>query len=166
MARPAVERFWEKVNKDGPIHPTLGTPCWLWTAGTTPHGYGQFYPRHGEMVIAHRYSWELVNGPFPDDKQGLHRCDNPPCVNPEHVWPGTQTDNMRDCVEKGRIRPHNKGATHCKRGHEFTPENTYVWSGRPDERQCKRCKHIEYTGNQGVGRMRRVEDALWQPQIR
>ena len=77
--------------------------CWLWIGAKIPHGYGRFY-FHGKPRYAHRVAMELFNGvsPQPDDLV-MHTCDNPPCVNPDHLKIGTQTDNMRDASRKGRI---------------------------------------------------------------
>jgi hypothetical protein len=95
------ERFWEKVDKNGPIIPYVGTPCWVWTAGTASYGYGHF--RIGsKLIYTHRYSWELVNGAVPDGLMVCHKCDNSPCVNPNHLFLGTNSDNQRDSIEKGR----------------------------------------------------------------
>jgi hypothetical protein len=109
--RPLKERFWEKVGRDGPIPghaPELG-PCWLWLAGRLPTGYGQFgigsardMSRRG--TGAHRVAWALSFGD-PGESWVLHRCDNPPCVNPEHLFLGTAQDNTDDCVSKGRLHP-------------------------------------------------------------
>jgi hypothetical protein len=90
---PVEHRFWAKVNKDGPIHPTHGK-CWLWTAGTLPAGYGRFAGN-----LAHRYSWRLHVGPIPAGMSILHKCDTPSCVNPRHLFLGTQQDNLADMRE-------------------------------------------------------------------
>jgi hypothetical protein len=101
-----ADRFWEKVNKDGPIPehcPELG-PCWLWANAVNEHGYGVMRPagkRTGPGVKAHRVSAELA-GMDIRGRVVRHRCDNPPCVNPAHLIPGTQADNARDRVERGR----------------------------------------------------------------
>lgn len=93
-----IERFWVYVDKT----PT----CWLWT-GSVAGRYGIFRPVASEtMVRAHRYSWEISNGPIPDGLGALHNCpggDNPLCVNPAHLFLGTQLDNMSDCSRKGRM---------------------------------------------------------------
>lgn len=88
-----VIRFWRKVGK------TEG--CWLWTGSRSPY-YGNFYPDHGTCVHAHRYSWELAYGPIPPDMQVLHKCDVRHCVRPDHLFLGTQQDNMDDMAAKGR----------------------------------------------------------------
>lgn len=109
-AKPTRQRFWEKVDKNGPIMPPMTTPCWVWTAGffrIIAHGKHYFYgnltlPGH-KSVYAHRFSWEIAhNQPIPKGIHILHKCDNPPCVNPDHLFIGTPSDNMRDMATKGR----------------------------------------------------------------
>lgn len=102
---PRADRFWAKVNQLGPEHPTLGR-CWLWT-GARKGGkwtYGILGSRAIRVApeAAHRVSWELHYGPIPDGANVLHRCDNPPCVNPQHLFLGTLKDNTRDMLQKGR----------------------------------------------------------------
>lgn len=87
------------------------TGCWLWQKAITTHGYGSTHtPRPNPVkVFAHRMMWERVNGPIPQGEgyHGtcvLHHCDNPSCVNPEHLFLGTHQDNMRDMIAKGRHR--------------------------------------------------------------
>jgi hypothetical protein len=96
--RPAPERFAEKYRVDA------DTGCWVWTASFTRGGYGQF-GFGGITRRAHRVSWVLHRGPIPDGLWVLHKCDNPPCVNPDHLFLGTCSDNSRDCVAKGRHKP-------------------------------------------------------------
>lgn len=77
--------------------------CWVWTGSKIPTGYGKL-SIHNKKVAAHRLSWALHNGPIPAGLHVLHRCDNPPCVNPEHLFLGTDGDNAADKVSKGRQR--------------------------------------------------------------
>lgn len=101
-----MQRFWDKVNKNGPIHPVHGG-CWIWTAYKTPLGYGAFCL--AGKILSHRLSWEYANGPIPVGMFVLHKCDVRSCVNPEHLFLGTQKDNMADRNAKGR---YAKGETH------------------------------------------------------
>ena len=88
-------RFWSKVGIG------LSDACWIWIAGRQPGGYGRF-GLDGRAVFANRVAWVLTHGPIPDGLDVLHRCDNPPCCNPSHLFLGTHTDNMRDMIRKGR----------------------------------------------------------------
>ena len=83
-------RFFSKVKKT--------RSCWLWIASRTPSGYGRLTRNR----YAHRVSWEIHRGAIPKGKHVLHRCDNPSCVNPEHLWLGTHSENMADRERKGR----------------------------------------------------------------
>ena len=86
-------RFWARVNKNGP------NGCWVWMGYCQRFGHGWLGSERG---LAHRFAWELLNGPLPDDKCLLHRCDNPPCVNPEHLFLGDRAANLADSVAKNR----------------------------------------------------------------
>lgn len=94
--RSLEERFADKVDRRGPDE------CWEWQGSRYPNGYGQF-GAGGTHTGAHRASWELAHGPIPEGLFVLHHCDNPPCVNPAHLFLGTQTDNLRDAARKGRL---------------------------------------------------------------
>lgn len=98
------ENFWKKVNKDGPVpehKPELG-PCWVWTRCLNHNGYGEFQ-YFGKRTHTHRVSWLLAHGPIPDGMLVCHACDNPACVNPEHLWLGTHKQNAQDAKSKGRL---------------------------------------------------------------
>ena len=120
------------------------TGCWLWTAGLDAHGYARIHVRTDSgwrPLKASRVAWLLYRGPIPYGLQVNHRCDTPACVNPDHLWLGTQRDNLRDMCAKKRDR--NSRKTHCPRGHEFTPENTYIFpsSGSRGCRICIKAQH-------------------------
>lgn len=99
MSRPAKSldefriHFNSLVDFDG--------KCWCWKGQTDRKGYGRIW-RDGKRRQAHRVSYELIFGPIPDGMQVCHKCDNPPCVRPSHLFLGTQSDNMKDCTNKGR----------------------------------------------------------------
>jgi len=98
------KRFWSHVEKS--------EGCWLWTAGLNSAGYGIFnIDRFRGPQRAHRIAFELANGPIPEGLYCCHHCDKPHCVNPEHLFVGTQKDNLMDAAMKGRM------------GKKLTPEN-------------------------------------------
>lgn len=129
-----LQRFWDKTRQ-------TDTGCIEWRAARTPKGYGRFKV-NGVLVSPHRFIMEWINETtYPRDIDVRHRCDNPPCVNPAHLQPGTRSANMLDARDRGRLVTPNpyKDATHCRRGHEFTRENTGI---RPNGyRYCKKCKN-------------------------
>jgi hypothetical protein len=138
-----IARFWEKVNKDGPVlaHVAHLGPCWIWTAYRKERGYGQFRVG-GRSVSAHRIAVALDGKPIPDGMHVCHHCDNPSCVNPAHLFLGTNQDNCVDAGKKGRLGTCNKKKTRCPRGHEYTKANTFTDPrGRRQCRECDRDAH-------------------------
>ena len=101
-------RFWEKVDRSG--------ECWEWTAYRQPFGHGLLGRggRGNGMALAHRVSWELHYGSVPEGMNVCHRCDNPACVRPEHLFLGSQADNLADMRQKGRAKGAPRGHEHPK----------------------------------------------------
>jgi HNH endonuclease len=99
-----IEHFWSRVFvTESP------DACWIWDGTTTQHGYGKIRTGRGTTTGAHRFAWESKHGPIPHGLRVLHRCDNPICVNPDHLFLGTQRDNIHDMIEKRR---HLHGDAH------------------------------------------------------
>jgi hypothetical protein len=92
------EHFWSLVKKTD--------TCWFWMGSRATNGYGNFYDKRmpGRHGLAHRVAFTVAFGPIPKGLFICHRCDTPPCLNPEHLFPGTHTDNMRDAARKQRLR--------------------------------------------------------------
>lgn len=117
MKQVYVNRFWQKVDKT--------STCWLWKAGKSDRGYGIYYA--GKMRRAHIVAYELMIGSVPEGLELDHICRIRHCVNPDHLEAVTHQQNCkRDFTDRN---------THCKRGHEMTPENTYNYG----QRLCKTC---------------------------
>jgi hypothetical protein len=122
-----AERFWAKVRKtDG---------CWLWQ-GSLRSGYGRFRGGAGPLVTAHRYAYRLLVGPIPEGLVLDHLCRNGACVNPAHLEPVTQRENLRRGTG---FNATNAAKTHCPAGHPYSEANTYRWR---DARICLAC-HAE-----------------------
>ena len=109
-----MQRFFDKINKTD--------NCWLWTAAMRG-GYGVIKIK-GKGVSAHRLSYEIHKGPIENGLLVCHKCDNRKCVNPDHLFLGTQSDNMIDCSKKGRLVYPDNEKFHYKKGHY--PSNTKI----------------------------------------
>ena len=131
--RSIEERFYPRLAE-------RPNGCLEWT-GCTDHKYGSLKV-YKVAWRAHRLAWALAYGDIPTGMLVLHTCDNPPCCNPAHLFLGTQSENMKDKVNKGRQGTNrNRDKTHCKNGHEFTPENTFLKSSASRGfRECRTCR--------------------------
>src|SRR5262245_26460201 len=137
--RPLLERFWAKVQKT--------ESCWLWTAGLDTSGYGYIVIGGHHSEKAHRFAYALLVGPIPMDLYVLHRCDVRNCVNPDHLFLGTQADNTADMVAKQRqargnvnharlneqqvleIRAlHSDGVNNCALARRYGVSDTTIWA--------------------------------------
>lgn len=150
MSRPVeirdlIERFMDRVL------PEPNSGCWLWMGAVDRFGYGQFLDVESRKKWrAHRWILENTTGIPLGKLQSCHKCDVRCCVNPDHLFRGTQADNNRDMARKGRVyrggpkTSPNRNKTYCYRGHEFTPENTRRVSGRRVCRACARLRSASY----------------------
>ena len=126
-----VSRFESKVVRDD----CMTNGCHIWTAGRHKNGYGHMKVKT-KTLIASRVSYVIYKGEIPHGMQVCHRCDNPPCVNPAHLFIGTGSDNMNDCVTKGRNV--NASKTHCPEGHEYAGDNLRIH--KDGLRRCFTCR--------------------------
>lgn len=163
LAQEQCARFWAKVDKFGPIptsRPELG-PCWDWKSGLGADGYGKFQitGRRGELpkqkhVRAHRLSYELTHGPIDDGLSALHVCDRPLCVNPSHLFLGTQSDNRADCTAKGR---NASGPRHgSKTKPESRPRGETHYKSRMTEADVLSARNLRLEGHSMVKIARRL----------
>lgn len=123
------ERLWPKVEKT--------ETCWLWTGSVNDYGYGAIHAK-GRRTGVHRAVYELLVGPIPEGFQIDHLCRVRNCVNPAHLEPVTQRENLR----RGRAGAHYGERTHCKNGHPFDESNTTVRIDRANGtpvRVCLQC---------------------------
>lgn len=138
---PVTERFWRFV------HPEPNSGCWLWAGSADRKGYGQIMTAVG-LVLATHVSLSIDGKCIPSGMMACHRCDNPPCVNPDHLFVGTAKDNTDDAMKKGRLKMPPKVpkgtikelGSFCRRGHPRTSENTFFVS--PRVRHCRLCTRL------------------------
>ena len=131
--RPHRDEVMTKVEGMSEIN--LVTGCWEWTAGRNALGYGQLYFK-GFRSAATRIIYCAIHGPFDSALDVCHSCDNPLCVNPEHIRVDTHRNNLRDASKRKRLNGQWK--THCKRGHPLSGDNLYI-DPSSGFRQCKAC---------------------------
>jgi hypothetical protein len=129
MKNDAHKLFWRKVVKG------TDDECWLWSGACNKDGYGSAW-WDKKPIAAHRLSFLIHNGHLPNVCR--HKCDVRECVNPAHLEDGTQADNIRDCVERGRHKSGNTGKTHCPQGHDYSDPNV-VHIDKRNMRHCRIC---------------------------
>lgn len=131
-----LARFWSKVNKDGPVSPIVGTPCWLWTGWACSQGYGRFLVE-GKSKRAHRCSYETCVGKIQDDLVLDHLCRVRHCVNPAHLEQVTNREN----IFRGMSGPTaNSKKSHCLNGHILLGDNLII--SKKGHRNCRICQLV------------------------
>ena len=129
------QSFWTSIRYDAV------TGCWNWTGWRNERGYAKVWYL-GKMVWLHRLSAHFyLRFDLRSKLHVLHKCDNPSCFNPKHLFIGTHQDNMQDATNKGRMGSDQR--THCRRGHALTPENLYARSNG-ERGTCKECCRVRY----------------------
>jgi hypothetical protein len=141
----ASTRFWSKVERTD--------SCWYWTASLQTIGYGQFGVVGRGPALAHRFAYEDLVGPIPEGLHIDHLCMNKRCVNPAHLEAVTQQENNR---RKDVAYGTGFAKTHCKNGHEFTPENTRIRDDGKGYRTCLACRKISHDKSHAKARLARA----------
>ena len=142
-----LERFWEKVEVNEK------TACWNWLGSLFSSGYGQFKLTHTKNVRAHKFAYEVNRGKVPEGLTLDHLCRNRKCVNPNHLEPVTQKENL---MRGNSIQAMNSKKTHCNKGHSLSGDNLYIHNNK---RYCKICtnetKRIFYLRHPNYDKNRR-----------
>jgi len=139
MKRTLEERFWEKVDKNGPMAVIRGVPsrCWMWTASLKSGGYGRFRVVSHKMDLAHRVSYDLTIDRIPEDLELDHLCRNRGCVNPQHLEPVTRKVNQLRGFAPMAINARKQT---CPRGHVLAGENLVRQQEAKGWRECRTCR--------------------------
>lgn len=143
-----LAKFWANVDVRGEDE------CWPWRGSTDPKGYGYFYDgtrttRAHRIALASKLGRRLAKG-----ECGCHSCDNPPCCNPSHLWPGSTGDNIKDMFAKRRDRNGRKA--HCRQGHELSGSNLKI--AKSGRRICATCDAVNIAASHERRRVKLSQD--------
>lgn len=140
-----LNKFLSLVDKKGQDY------CWIFNGFLDKNKYGKIKFKY-KIYLAHRLMWETCFGSIPKNLFVCHKCDNPTCVNPKHLFLGTALDNNLDKIKKGR--DHNAAKTECRNGHTYTKQNTSIHNNK---RKCKTCDRLRHRSAYKVLKITKLE---------
>lgn len=139
--KPTLDEIWEHLWSQVDWDENEPDRCWEWQGGTMPFGHG-YINIQGKRWLVHRYVYQEMVGPLHDDLAIMHKCDNPPCVNPNHLEEGTRTQNQQGMQARGRSRARHWGqGGFCVNGHPWDGNEYFYPNSR--HRICRACKADE-----------------------